>query len=222
MESVSRRTDETHAGSAREVHASGPGRASMRAARAHESAFSQVYQREASSLKRLLQRLGVPSEDVDDTIQEVFFATYKRLGYLSVEQLIRPWLNAVARRIAQNHSRSRLRRSRYLELGLDMESASAAGALLPDAKLEQSETWIELMRTIASLGPAKRAVFMLAEMSSLTAENIAGELQIPCGTVKGRLRAARHEMREKLGRNLANQSPTRPRDAGNRSDRRRR
>src|SRR5512145_1476215 len=65
--------------------------------------FGAVYAEHFDLAWRALRRYGVPSEDLEDALQEVFWTVHDRLPTFRGHSSLRTWIYGIARRIARNH-----------------------------------------------------------------------------------------------------------------------
>ena len=137
---------------------------------------------------RLLCRLGVRADDVDDLVQDVFVIVHRRGGYSPGRARPTTWLGEIAIRVAWNHRKRRARRRR-LEGGEPGQRLSTrTGAALC---VEETEVAARARNAIDQLPEHRRVVFVLFELEGQSCEAIAAGLGIKIGTVYSRLHAAR-------------------------------
>ncbi len=165
--------------------------------------FAQVYEQHVRFVWRTLRRLGVPYEDCDDAVQDVFLIVHRKLGEFRPEAPVKHWLYRLTAGIARDHRRAH-RRKDPKQHGLIPVAASDevadAGRQGP-AELAERTAAARLIRDLLQqLDEAKREVFVLADLEQMTAPEIARVLQIPLNTVYSRLRRARAEFEEALMR----------------------
>jgi RNA polymerase sigma-70 factor (ECF subfamily) len=116
---------------------------------------------------RLLRRLGVPADQVDDAAQQVFLIATERLDDILANRE-RAFAFGTALRIAQGWRRRQQR-----------ETPS-------DALLQ---------RALDAMPLELRSVFILFELEAMTSPQIAELADLPLGTVASRLRRAREQFR---------------------------
>jgi RNA polymerase sigma-70 factor, ECF subfamily len=123
----------------------------------------------------------------EEIFQDTMLAVWRSAGSFRGESRVRTWVIAIARRQARN----RLRR-RQLRLVSDTELADqpSSGAGPEALALDRAEI-SEVADAISDLGRAHREVLGLALGAELSLAEVAEVLQVPVGTVKSRLWAAR-------------------------------
>jgi RNA polymerase sigma-70 factor (ECF subfamily) len=139
-------------------------------------------------LWRLVARLGVGRENIDDVVQESFITASRRHADVRAGSEW-PFLVGTAVRLAANH-RSRAAARREVSGGELLEHSASA---LPDAEqlLVEKRLRQELDAALATLSEAHRSVFVLYELEGFSAPEIAEMLGLALGTVASRLARAR-------------------------------
>jgi len=170
-----------------------------------------LFDTEFSYVWNTLRRLGVPERDVLDQTQEVFVVVHGLLPDYDASRPVRPWLFAIAYRIAMRY-RS-LARHRH-EVQTDDTFEELDPSPLSDAKLEDEEARALMLEAIQSIDLPRRGVFILAELEEQPMAEIASALQIPINTAYSRLRLAREDFEKAATRLLARRAsgarPERP------------
>jgi RNA polymerase sigma-70 factor (ECF subfamily) len=143
-----------------------------------------------ASIWRLLRRLGVRREQLDDASQEVFRVAARRLGDIRAGSE-HAFLYGVALRVASDAARRRsvdacCAGPEPLER-LAMEHPN------PEERLEQRQALQLLDGVLDALPLELRTVFVLFELEGLRVKDIAALEGLPEGTVSSRLRRAREE-----------------------------
>jgi RNA polymerase sigma-70 factor (ECF subfamily) len=141
---------------------------------------------------RTLRRLGVPPEDQDDAVQDVFIVFLRRRAEFRGQSSQRTWLFGIASNIAHEYRRKQRRRARSEPITDEPRAHSPS----PLDQASSSEA-VRLVDTfLASLSTDQRDVFILAELEQLSAPEIASMLSVKLNTVYSRLRAARQAFAE--------------------------
>ncbi len=175
------------------------------AATATRRAFAEVYREHFAFVWRILRRLGVPAESLEDAVQEVFLVLHRRLDGLAPEVSLRSWLFGTARRVAADARRGQHRRERRLHALAVV--AEGGGRDLP---IEQAEAADFVQRFLERLDPDRRMVFVLADLEGMTAPEIAEALSIKLNTVYSRLRTARAEFERLVAEDARRPPPGSP------------
>ena len=123
----------------------------------------------------------------EEIVQDTMLAVWRGAGSFRGESSVRSWVIAIARR--QTRDRLRARRLRVVDDAfLADQPGSGPG---PEVMALDRAELAEVRGAIQELTPAHREVLGLAFGSGLSLPEVAGVLEIPVGTVKSRLTAAR-------------------------------
>ncbi len=123
----------------------------------------------------------------EEILQDTMLAVWRGAGSFRGESSARSWVIAIARR----QTRDRLRRRRLPvvdDASLADQPSSGPG---PEVMALDRAELTEVMGAIRELASVHREVLGLVFGSGLSLPEVAGVLQIPVGTVKSRLTAAR-------------------------------
>lgn len=130
--------------------------------------------------------------DARDAAQETFVTAWRQIGRLRDDDRFDAWLQRVAVNAARMTHRARSRR-RVREI-----PAARLGGVLPDvaistARAEQDARTLDA--ALARLPVEQRAILALHHLDGRSLGELAEILEIPTGTVKSRLHAARQALR---------------------------
>ncbi len=161
--------------------------------------FREIYDVHFDFVYRAARRLGVAERSLDDAAQDVFIVVHRRLADFEGRSAIKTWLYGITRRVAKDYRRRVGRK----EQGVveDKGLVSTGKSPQEDAARRQAAQTLEAI--LSSLDPAKREVFVLAEMEQMTAPEISAALSVNLNTVYSRLRMARVEFEKAVARHLA-------------------
>ena len=120
----------------------------------------------------------MPTDAVDDVVQEVFVVVHARLKTLERPASLRSWLYGVVRRTVSTYHRARQARSARESSEPFDDKASPMQPSPLDLALLSDELRL-LWRLLGELDPVKREVFVLAELEEMTAPEIAEAAGIP-------------------------------------------
>lgn len=150
-----------------------------------------------ATLWRIVARMGVPSHQVDDVLQETFITAARRGADIEPGRE-RAFLIATATRLCANYrQRAHVRR----EVS-DAEALEGYASTEPDAEglLMRKRLREQLDRALAALSNDQRAVFVLYELEGFSVPEIADLLALPLGTVASRLGRARTKFADAVAR----------------------
>ena len=136
----------------------------------------------------------------EEIVQDTMLAVWRGAASFRGESSVRSWVIAIARR--QTRDRLRGQRLRVVDDAfLADQPGSDPG---PEVMALDRAELAEVRGAIRELAPAHREVLGLAFGSGLSLPEVAGVLEIPVGTVKSRLTAARtalNRILDKKGQN---------------------
>ncbi|HEX4090201.1 MAG TPA: RNA polymerase sigma factor [Trebonia sp.] len=157
-----------------------------------DTALRQLFARHAPWLAARL-RNALPSDDVEDVLQETFLAVWRNAGTYQPRGAPEAWLWVIAR----NQAALLLRRRGPAALALLEEGPLAADAV------ESATTRADLAAAAAAaLGPPgcpEREVWRLLYEDDRPVAEVARLMGVPEGTVKSRAHRARRLLRAALG-----------------------
>jgi RNA polymerase sigma-70 factor, ECF subfamily len=158
---------------------------------------SDIYDRHAPFVWRVLRGLGVAADRLDDAVQDVFVVVHRRLGDFEGRSAVTTWLYGIARRVASQYRRSVPRHQH----GADPDQLAGGRSPYEDARRSQAARL--LGEILDELDDDKREVFVLIEIEQLSAPDVAGMVGIPVNTVYSRLRLARARFEAAVARRRA-------------------
>jgi RNA polymerase sigma-70 factor (ECF subfamily) len=158
-----------------------------RIAQGDEDAMAAFYREHGRVV--LGQVLLVAGERVlaEEILQDTMLAVWRGASSFRGESSVRSWVIAIARR--QTRDRLRSRRLRVVDDAFLADQPSSGPG--PEVTALDRANLAEVTGAIRELAPAHREVLGLVFGSGLSLPEVAGVLEIPLGTVKSRLTAAR-------------------------------
>ena len=152
-----------------------------------ESAMAAFYREHGRVV--LAQVLLVTGERVlaEEIVQDTMLAVWRGAGSFRGESSVRSWVIAIARR--QTRDRLRGRRLRLVDDAFLADQPSSGPG--PEVTALDRAELAEVKDAIRELALSHREVLGLVFGSGLSLPEVAGVLEIPVGTVKSRLSAAR-------------------------------
>ena len=127
-------------------------------------------------------------QGAEDAAQEVLLRAFDKMPVLHSESEFSSWLYRLALNLCLDRKRALLRRAGLLERAPETPRTIPS----PAARIE---TRLALEGALDELDESSRMILMLREWHELSYDEIAAVLQIPLGTVRSRLSAARREFR---------------------------
>jgi RNA polymerase sigma-70 factor (ECF subfamily) len=162
-------------------------------------AFELIFDRHAGAAYSLALRMCGRRSLAEDIVQEAFLSLWRSgSGYDRARGSVRSWvLSAV-----HNRAVDALRRA-GAKAGRDVSDEGIAERLpareATDAEVERREESRRVRSALDELPADQRQVIELAYFGGLTHSQIAEMLDLPPGTVKGRMRLGLTKMRSALG-----------------------
>lgn len=153
-----------------------------------------LFRAHAPFVASFLLRLGTPSADVDDLVQEVFLVAHRKGGYVPGAGQPRTWLAAIAVRTARSGHRSRGRR-REASDDHALDTMASLGAD-PAEALDIRKSLARVQQALEGLDLEHRAAFVLYEIDGEPCDAIASSFGVPVGTIYSRLHHARRRFLE--------------------------
>lgn len=157
-----------------------------------DSEFRGWFDEHAPYVWGTLRRLGVPRQDREDALQEVFVTVHALMADFDRGRPFRPWVFAIAYRIALRYRRARGRRAEDLDQPSVEPHAETRSA---EEQLLAAEESSLVQKALGAIELHRRAVFILKEIDGQHVPEIAEALGIPLNTAYSRLRLARADFR---------------------------
>lgn len=167
--------------------------------------FEALYNEHFAFVWRMLVHFGVPAQQVEDAVQDVFVVVHRRFDDWD-QQAPRSWLYGIARRVASGHRRSRARHLRKLD------ALPSPEPLELERQLADRELLDAVNAAVCALEPGLRDVFVMAEIEGMSAREIGQLLSTNPNTVASRLRKARTHVARALARGQRGPLTPRTRD----------
>ena len=142
----------------------------------------------------------VGREDAEDVSQDAFLRAFARLDSFRGESTFRTWLLQITQRVAFRAVARSRRRDAEDDVALQ-EQPDRDASRQPATELERRERQQRLELKLALMRSQYRALIVLRDVEDLSYAEIATVLDMPIGSVKGRLHRARGELIEMLRNN---------------------
>jgi len=161
-------------------------------------AFEVVYERHATAVFSLAYRICGVQAAAEEIAQEAFLAIWRSGSrYDRTRGSVRTWLLGVV----HNRAIDALRRSTVHERRQSADEHAAERLEAPertDVEVARREEARSMRALVDGLPHEQRRVIELAYFGGFTHEQIAQMLELPLGTVKGRMRLALEKMRANI------------------------
>lgn len=169
-----------------------------------EELIASIQQRDVQALEQFYDRhrvlayslalrtLGNPG-DAEDVVQEAFVNVWRSTGtYRRDRGPGRSWLLSIVHHRAIDKLRRRQSRPRSVELEDGLSIADPQDVW---QQVSEALTGEDVREALATLPPEQRETIELAYFKGYTHTQIAQLMEVPLGTVKGRMRIALHKLK---------------------------
>jgi len=174
-----------------------PGLRLVQTAPTHD--WNDVQRGEPTALEALLEqwlpvvlqwcrRLGGPRVDPDQAAQEIAIVVLRRIHTVRAAEAFPSWLFAVTRRVLAQHRRRHWGIRWNASATVDRVAAEST----PESHTQRQEEIAAVRAVIQRMPHTLREVLVLADVEERSQPEVAELLGLPLGTVKSRLRRARH------------------------------
>ena len=163
----------------------------LRARQGDVAAFEWLMNRYRDRAIRLAAHTLRRPAEAEDLVQEAFVRAFAQIRNFRGEAAFYSWIYTIVVRLCLN----RIRQPRwYREWELVIHD-DASDAPASASRAEQYENKLLIETLLDRLSPPLRAALVLRELEGLEYAEIADALNIPVGTVRSRLNAARQQFR---------------------------
>jgi RNA polymerase sigma-70 factor (ECF subfamily) len=158
----------------------------------NEYDLTRLYKEHAGKVARWAARLGGPSLEPMDVVQEVFEVVHRKLSTLRHGVSPTTWLFAITRNtVLAARRKQRLRNWLSATIPGLMERTSAGPLPTPVESLERREAALELHRLLEALPEQQRTAFVLYELEGMSSEEVATLMGASVATTRLWLHRAR-------------------------------
>jgi len=159
-------------------------------------ALEQFYDRHRILAYSLALRVVGNVTDAEDVVQEAFVNVWRASSTYSVQRSNpRSWLLSIVHHRAIDKLRGRQSRIQPVELEEGMRVADNADVW---TEVAQNLTGEDVRTAMHQLPPEQRETIELAYFKGYTQSQIAQLMEVPLGTVKGRMRIGLHKLKSLL------------------------
>ena len=156
--------------------------------------FTVIYNRHKKGLYNYVLMITRSTMVAEDIVHNVFMKLYDKYDTINEKEKLERWLFATARNEAMGYFRKvKVRAEEDLEI-----PEMLAGRMDPGRILEDKEAGVLIERELKEMEPEQSEVFRLKELSGMSYNDIAVELEITEQLVKSRLFKARKKLKDAL------------------------
>ena len=157
--------------------------------------LSEIFRREQGRLRSFVRRRVADEGDVEDILQDVFFALVEANWLTRPVEQAGAWLFRVARNRIVDFFRKK-RPVQFEDTGIeDLLPSADAG---PEEKYLRNLLWEELEQALAELPEEQRSTFIAHEIDGRSFKELAAETGVSVNTLVSRKRYAVLYLRERL------------------------
>ena len=167
-------------------------------------AFEVFYDRHGGVAYSLAYRILGERGAAEDCIQEAFISIWRSGGKFDAARgSVRSWTLSIVRNRAIDVLRSKAGKAPKMTFDDDEIIESRPADELTDEEAMRNETATEVRGALSQLPDEQSKVIQLAYFGGFSQSEIAGMLNVPLGTVKGRMRLGLEKIRGELAEGLA-------------------
>jgi RNA polymerase sigma-70 factor (ECF subfamily) len=167
-------------------------------------AFEVFYDRHGGAAFSLAYRILGDRGSAEDCIQEAFISIWRSGGrFDSTRGSVRSWTLSIVRNRAIDALRSKAGKAPKLTFDDDAILESRPSGELTEEEAMRQETATEVRGALSQLPDEQSKVIQLAYFGGFSQSEIAAMLNVPLGTVKGRMRLGLEKIRGELAEGLA-------------------
>ncbi len=154
------------------------------------AAFEELFEMYQPRLKYYVRRLDEGGSNIDDILQDIWLAVFKKIHKLKDTRLFTVWLYRIARNKVYDRFR---RKDRFVTLPEDEYPVSDGS----EPKFDGSDAE-KLHRALGKLKPYHREVLTLCFIEQMSYQSIADVVDCSIGTVRSRIFYAKQSLRQEM------------------------
>jgi RNA polymerase sigma-70 factor (ECF subfamily) len=167
-------------------------------------AFEVFYDRHGGAAYSLAYRILGERGAAEDCVQEAFISIWRSGGRFDPTRgSVRSWTLSIVRNRAIDVLRSRAGKAPKLTFDDEEVLESRPSGELTEEEAMRHETAVEVRGALSQLPDEQSKVIQLAYFGGFSQSEIAAMLNLPLGTVKGRMRLGLEKIRGELAEGLA-------------------
>jgi len=171
----------------------------MRACEGDQEAFRLIFERYSRPVISFIYDQIGDRDLAEELTQETFVRAYRSLKSLREETKLSTWLFGIAKNVARESLRARIRHNQHVDLDDKQVLDLSDQGPLPVSNLLNKELNEVVQRSLATLDDDKRLVFTLKVFQQCSYEEISEITGFSIPKLKTDLHRARTEMRQRVG-----------------------
>ena len=163
-----------------------------------QEAFRLIFERYSRPVIGFIYDMVSDRELAEELTQETFVRAYRGIRGMNAETKLSTWLFGIARNVARESLRARVKASRHVDLEDKSVLDLSDNEPVPVDRLLSKELNELIRRSLGALDEDKRVVFTLKVFHQCSYEEIAGITGFSLAKLKSDLHRARAEMRRRI------------------------
>ena len=167
-----------------------------------EAAWNKLHKKYKDSLYMVCLKIVHSREDAEDVLSATFIKAYKNLDKYSTDFAFSTWIHKIASNSAIDFLRNKKLKGITVQVDSNADNDDekpqsieiADKAVTPDTKLMKEQFYIKLREAISVLKPNYQELLELRFFQEKSYEEIANELGLLSGTLKGQLNRAKEAL----------------------------
>ena len=155
------------------------------------AAFEELFEIYQPRLKYYVRRLDEGGANIDDILQDIWLAVFKKIHKLKNAQSFAVWLYRIARNKVYDRFR---RKERFVKLPEDDEHPVSGG----DEPVFNANDAEKLHMAMDKIKPYHREVLTLCFIEQMSYQSIADVVDCSIGTVRSRIFYAKQSLRQEM------------------------
>jgi RNA polymerase sigma-70 factor, ECF subfamily len=170
----------------------------LAATRESSPGWAELYDRHAQSVARWAQRLGGPTVDTEDVVQEVFLTVHRSLPRFRGDAKVTTWLYRITENVVRHRRRKDRQRGWVAGTPEQVAGELPATEASPLDDIERRQATAKVYRAMEGMSEKLRSALILFELEQLSGEEIAALTGAKTSTVWVWLHRARAEFQRRL------------------------
>lgn len=167
-----------------------------RAIAGERAAFVELFRHHGPAVAKLTRAYGAPVSEVEDVVQEVFLAAWRKLADYDHQRPFRAWLFAIALNRVRDIARRRKVRAFFFGASELNEGATRIEAEAPDPETQAHHRLAleKVSERLSVLPQDLRTALILTAVTGLSYQDAAASLNITVKALEGRIARARKRL----------------------------
>jgi RNA polymerase sigma-70 factor (ECF subfamily) len=166
-----------------------------------QSAWDEIVRQHWRKVFNLAYKFVGRHDEAEDLAQDIFLKIFRALHTFDRRANFQTWLISISRNLCIDHYRSVRKERETMARDVDASELSPVSRERgPHTQLEHLDLKHLIKKALAELPPSLREAVILRDLQEFSYQEIAGQLNLPEGTVKSRINRGRLELARQLRR----------------------